>query len=187
MDSCTRPSTVWPSTPQKLIQKNFKTAKPTKREKNWQIWYSDYSRKFSFERFLVKIYGDTDVGDILMLTTLEWWQLKNGELKMVTISSLDDRISMLLTKIAKSVTNIWNLSPTHFVANVCHQHILLRTFVTNIVVSGFTIWTENGLKLDKKYLVSKIEKLESSERSWIEITFQWDLWNVTFPTSNYPT
>jgi len=105
----------------------------------------------------------------------------------VTISNLDDKTLMLLTKITKSITNILNLSPTHFVANLCHQHILLRTFVTNIVVSGFTIWTENGLKLDKKYLVSKIEKLESSERSWIEISFQWDLWNVTFPTSNYPT
>ena len=42
------------------------------------------------------------------------------------------RQRMLVTKIAKTVTNIFKLSPTHFVSNIRHQHRCSRIFICNL-------------------------------------------------------
>ena len=69
---------------------------------------------------IISSFGETsgyiDVGDTWMLLTICWWQfwvlVLNANLK---------RQRMLVTKTAKTVTNISNLSPKHFVSNIRHQ------------------------------------------------------------------
>ena len=53
-----------------------------------------------------------------------------------------------MTKIAKTVTNIMNLSPTHLVSNICHQH---RCNQINVYVSY------GVLLLDLNQLNNKIQ------------------------------
>ena len=42
--------------------------------------------------------------------------------KLVSILDVGDRILMLVTKMAKTFTNIGHLSETHFVSNNRHKH-----------------------------------------------------------------
>ena len=65
MVSCTRLSTVWPSTPKELIQKNFKTAKPTKREKTDKYDIQIIQGIFLYDAFSGKIYYFSDKNVIL--------------------------------------------------------------------------------------------------------------------------
>ena len=66
--------------------------------------------------------GDSNVGDIVMLVTL-WWLYDWFE--MLVAESLCWRLFSLcwwFSQCIKSVTNISNLSPTHLVFIIRHQH-----------------------------------------------------------------
>ena len=73
-----------------------------------------------------------DVGDI-------FWMLVPAHVK---------RSCILVTKIAKTVTNILELSPTHFVANIRHQHRCHSSMSFNriqILIFTFTQYLENSI------------------------------------------
>ena len=87
----------------------------------------------SFVHWLVRIgtifydfYGDIDVGDSVMLVTLWWWLISDvggcyAESLCWRRFSLCN-ICWWFFQCIKSVTNISNLSPTHLVSNIRHQH-----------------------------------------------------------------
>ena len=70
----------------------------------------------------------TDFGDtlswwqcwvtVVLVTSLCWWLYNGDWFQMLIAESLCWRFSQCI----KSVTNISNLSPTHFVSNIRHQH-----------------------------------------------------------------
>ena len=94
---------------------------------------------------------------------------------------------MLVTKMAKTVTNILKLSPTHFVSNIRHQHRCSHNFTIHLPVNFcsciieidkivFTWWGSKWLKLGLElvaddlrcftWLVSRWEQPIQSHSSW---------------------
>ena len=61
--------------------------------------------------------GDSDVGYIVMLVTSWWWLISEVAGRIIIW-----RLYWWFSQCIKSVTNISNLSPTHFVNNIRHQH-----------------------------------------------------------------
>ena len=51
----------------------------------------------------------------ILVTSFEYWTLLVPDAHV-------ERLRMLVTKTAKTITNISKLSPTHFVSIICHQH-----------------------------------------------------------------
>ena len=76
------------------------------------------------------------------MTILEYWRQNYdfGDIFwMLVLNANVKRYRMLVTKVAKSVTNILKLSPTYFVSNVRHQHrcspsisVATSMFVTDV-------------------------------------------------------
>ena len=52
---------------------------------------------------------------------------------------------MLMTEIAKTVTNILKLSPTHFVSNIRHQHLCSRIFWSKLVNRTTYFWQKGHI------------------------------------------
>ena len=62
---------------------------------------------------------------VMLVTTLCWWFYDGDRFKMLVTESLCWRLFSLcwwFFQCIKSVTNILNVSPTHFVSNIRHQH-----------------------------------------------------------------
>ena len=68
--------------------------------------------------------GESDVGDIVMLLTLWWWMISDvsGRIIMLAIFFVMLMIFSIVHQHPESVNNISNLSPTHSVSNIRHQH-----------------------------------------------------------------
>ena len=110
-----------------------------------------------------------DVGDFILVTIFECWcprDMSDAHVK---------RLRMLVTKTAKTVTNISELSLTHFAPNIRHQHrcyhdnrvkpckivveiitkIILRSILTYLILT-VCLTAEPGLNIYIKYLLSKV-------------------------------
>ena len=73
--------------------------------------------------WLQSCWWHCDVGDLKLETVLECWRQNSnfGDLFWMLVPDAQVK-RMLVTKMAKTVTNIVILSPTHFVSNIRHQH-----------------------------------------------------------------
>ena len=56
----------------------------------------------------------------MLVTSLYWWLYDGDRLEMPVAESL----CLRLFQYTKSVIHISNLSPTHLVSNICHQHMI---------------------------------------------------------------
>jgi len=74
----------------------------------------------NFQKYLLIFYGNSDVGDFMMVTDFRcWWQ---NHYVVKFFRYVGDFLNVLNRQHPESVTNISNLSPTHFVSNIRHQH-----------------------------------------------------------------
>ena len=82
------------------------------------------------------VFGDSDIGDIVMLVTLWWWLIRDvgGRIIMLATFFL---LCWRFSQCIKSVTNVLNRSPT---SQTCHQHKLSPTSGTNIDVAKLAIF-----------------------------------------------
>ena len=82
----------------------------------------------------------------MLVTSLCWWFYESDWFQMLVEESLCWRIFSLCCwffQCIKSVTNIWNLSPTHLVSNIRHQHrcnLLVYSEMRHIQKSLKSIW-----------------------------------------------
>ena len=89
----------------------------------WRFWLSflTLTSSTNFHNMSLTSKGDSDVSDLMMVTDLRfWWQNHYvGDLFLMLLTFTMLKIGR---QHLKSVTIIWNLSPTESVSNFRHQH-----------------------------------------------------------------
>ena len=63
---------------------------------------------------------DSDVGDKVILVILWWWSIQDVADRIIMLATFSGML--VFFQCTKSVTNILNLSPTHFVFIIRHQY-----------------------------------------------------------------
>ena len=97
----------------------------------WVSWLiNNFRQPNSCSRSWMRSNNDSDVGDKLSMTTVCWRFYIADRLKLLVTESLCWQLVSLcwwFFQCIQSVTNVLNLSPTHFVFDIRNQHRCHRT------------------------------------------------------------